>query len=113
MGRRRRSQKSETRAIKSQEDVAAKPLASPRNDPPAREVQTAEQLGLDDATYRMLCELQNRDIRPEDYDLLSRLDESVKPKTLDVNQLQHFPTFNFSRESASADLAQHISCNCS
>lgn len=36
----------------------------------------------DQAFINLLIELQNREITPEDYDLLSQLDCSVKPKTL-------------------------------
>ena len=36
----------------------------------------------DQAFINLLIELQNRDITPEDYDLLVQLDSSVKPKTL-------------------------------
>ena len=32
--------------------------------------------------YNMLMDMQHRDITPEDYDMLSRLDSSVQPKTL-------------------------------
>mmetsp|Transcript_30268 Transcript_30268/g.64413 ORF Transcript_30268/g.64413 Transcript_30268/m.64413 type:complete len:561 (+) Transcript_30268:83-1765(+) len=52
----------------------------------------ASQLGLDIATYRMLLELEQREIQPEDYDLLGRLDESVKPATLSSEQVLLFPT---------------------
>merc|ERR1711907_686057 len=56
------------------------------------EAVLAEQLGLDLATYRMLRQLEQRDILPEDYDLLGRLDESLKPKTLDPDDLARFET---------------------
>lgn len=45
----------------------------------------------DQAFLNVLIELQNRDITPEDYDLLLRLDCSVKPKTLSqakINRLR-------------------------
>lgn len=56
------------------------------------EAVLAEQLGLDLATYQMLRQLEQRDILPEDYDLLGRLDESLKPKTLDPDDLARFET---------------------
>lgn len=51
----------------------------------------AAQLGLDVATYRMLKQLEQRDIMPEDYDLLGRLDDAVKPQTLSPGELERFP----------------------
>jgi hypothetical protein len=56
------------------------------------ELAMAEQLGLDIATYRMLRQLEEREILPEDYDLLGRLDEAVKPATLSLEELHRFPT---------------------
>jgi hypothetical protein len=56
------------------------------------ELAMAEQLGLDIATYRMLRQLEEREILPEDYDLLGRLDEAVKPATLCLEELDRFPT---------------------
>jgi len=56
------------------------------------EADLAAQLGLDLATYQMLRGLERRDIRPEDYELLGRLDEAVKPATLNLEELQRFPT---------------------
>mmetsp|Transcript_108231 Transcript_108231/g.170630 ORF Transcript_108231/g.170630 Transcript_108231/m.170630 type:complete len:600 (+) Transcript_108231:40-1839(+) len=52
----------------------------------------AAQLGLDVETYRMLRQLEQRDIRPEDYELLGRLDDAVKPKTLNIADLERFTT---------------------
>lgn len=76
--------------------AAAEPaVAAP---PPADESSdvdnwlTADQLGLDEATYQALRALAERDIEPEDYELLSRLDEGMKPATLDDDALQRFPT---------------------
>lgn len=51
----------------------------------------AAELGLDEATYRLLKELEAREITPEDYGLLSQLDESVKPPTLSSEELSRFP----------------------
>lgn len=56
------------------------------------EEQLAQGMGLDIATYRMLRQLEQRDICPEDYDLLGRLDETVKHTTLSVKDLLRFPT---------------------
>jgi len=56
----------------------------------AEEAALAAELGLDLATYRLLRQLEQRDILPEDYDLLGRLDESVKPKTLSKEDLNRF-----------------------
>merc|ERR1711924_507729 len=50
----------------------------------------AAQLGIDVATYRMLRQLEERDIMPEDYDLLGRLDDSVKAATLSSTDLARF-----------------------
>jgi hypothetical protein len=65
------------------------------------EAVVAAQLGLDVATYRMLRQLEEREILPEDYDLLGRLDEVVKPATLSLEELNRFPTkvHSESRES--------------
>merc|ERR1712232_1505093 len=38
-----------------------------------------------------LKQLEQREILPEDYDLLGRLDESVKPRTLEVEEVHRFP----------------------
>lgn len=56
----------------------------------------AAALGLDDATVRLLHELQFRDVRPEDYELLGRLDEQVeKPASTlcTVEQVNKFRLF--------------------
>merc|ERR1712124_223313 len=57
-----------------------------------QEVVLAAQLGLDVATYRLLRQLGEREILPEDYDLLGRLDQAVKPKTLSNEDLDLFET---------------------
>jgi len=64
--------------------------------PAVDEAHMAAQLGLDITTYHMLRELEQREICPEDYELLGRLDEVVKPATLDNEQLQCFPTMTYS-----------------
>jgi len=43
-------------------------------------------------TAHQLLELQTRDLTPEDYELLLRLDESVKKKTLTKTQCASFPS---------------------
>mmetsp|Transcript_65552 Transcript_65552/g.152273 ORF Transcript_65552/g.152273 Transcript_65552/m.152273 type:complete len:278 (+) Transcript_65552:64-897(+) len=53
--------------------------------------RAAASLGVDVATFRLLQELQRREIKPEDYELLGRLDESVKRRTLRREQLSRFP----------------------
>jgi len=58
----------------------------------AEEASLAEELGLDVETFRMLRQLEEREIVPEDYDVLLRLDEAVAPKTLAPPQLRRFPT---------------------
>merc|ERR1712232_920559 len=58
----------------------------------SRDALLAAQLGMDEATYKMLKSLETRDIRPEDYDLLGELDKNIKPKTLDAKRLKIFPT---------------------
>lgn len=69
-------------------DALGTSVACPAED----ETVLAAQLGLDVATYRLLRALEQRDILPEDYDLLGRLDESVKPKTLSTDDLTRFAT---------------------
>merc|ERR1719168_486745 len=56
------------------------------------EVALAAQLGMDVETYCLLRQLEQRDITPEDYEVLLMLDESVAPKTLEASQLRRFPT---------------------
>eukprot|EP00042_Codosiga_hollandica_P035608 m.265093 g.265093 ORF g.265093 m.265093 type:complete len:328 (-) comp54678_c0_seq23:126-1109(-) len=53
---------------------------------------SAAALGLDEATYQTLINLQFREINPNDYATLSVLDESVAPKSLDRRKLNLFPT---------------------
>jgi len=59
----------------------------------------AAALGVDDATARLLHELLFRDVSPEDYELLGRLDEQVeKPASTlcTVEQVNEFPVFTVS-----------------
>ncbi|CAD5111091.1 unnamed protein product [Dimorphilus gyrociliatus] len=53
---------------------------------------------LDIELVNLLMELQNRDIRPEDYDVLLRLDETVAPKTVDNATVKSFNTIIVSEE---------------
>jgi len=48
----------------------------------ANNESAAASIGVDLGTYNMLMDLQHRDITPEDYETLRRLDASVKPRTL-------------------------------
>lgn len=50
----------------------------------------APDLGAD--LVNVLINLQHRDLTPEDYDLLLRLDESVAPKTVNKSLLNNFKT---------------------
>lgn len=55
-------------------------------------VLSAADLGMDQETYNMLVALQLRDIRPEDYGVLSALDEAVEKPKLEEGKLAGFPT---------------------
>jgi len=70
------------------------------------EEAAAAELGLDVDTYLMLRELEERDITPEDYELLGRLDESTKPTTLCREQLQRFPTEIYDAAACERALAE-------
>ncbi|CAG5136506.1 unnamed protein product [Candidula unifasciata] len=48
--------------------------------------------GIEGDLANFLITLQHRDLTPEDYDMLLRLDDSVKPKTLSGNVLQKLRT---------------------
>ena len=52
---------------------------------------SAEALGVDVATARLLAELQYRDITPEDYATLGVLDENIAKPTLDESEVQALP----------------------
>lgn len=54
------------------------------------EAPLAAQLGLDMATYRLLRQLEGREIMPEDYDLLGMLDGGVQLRTLNEEDLHCF-----------------------
>ena len=54
----------------------------------------AVSAGVDVATFNMLMDLQHRDITPEDYDTLRRLDSAVQPRTLALDQVDlHAPAW--------------------
>jgi len=59
----------------------------------------AAALDMDVATFRMLRELEGREISPEDYDLLGCLDETVRPRTLDAARLGRFPIVTYCARS--------------
>ena len=63
-----------------------------------------QALGVDAETYRVLIELQFREIKPEDYTTLSVLDETVAAKSLDRKKLNLLPTRQVV-SSAEGDLA--------
>merc|ERR1712048_1142896 len=69
------------------------------------ETVLAAQLGLDVATYRLMRQLQGREIVPEDYELLGRLDETVKPKTLSIEDLNSFAIKTYVAPVASSSVA--------
>merc|ERR1719401_908479 len=71
------------------------PLATSPTEPRLDEACLAAQLGLDVETYRMLRQLEEREIQPEDYELLGRLDDSVRPVTLSYKQVESFPTARY------------------
>lgn len=54
---------------------------------------------LDIELVNLLMELQNRDIRPEDYDVLLRLDDTIAPKTVDFSTVNSFETFKITRNN--------------
>jgi len=69
------------------------------------ETVLAAQLGLDVATYRLMRQLQGREIVPEDYELLGRLDETVKSKTLSTEDLNSFAIKTYVVPIASSNVA--------
>jgi hypothetical protein len=69
-------------------------------------VDMAAQLGLDVATCRLIRALEEREIIPEDYELLGRLDEHAKAETLQISQLHSFSVERYSRPTVRA-----VSCD--
>merc|ERR1719469_313281 len=78
------------RATDASESAAARASMPTLSDTEVSAAATA--LGVDVATYRLLRDLESREISPEDYDLLGRLDEPVRPATLRPEQLKRFPS---------------------
>jgi len=66
----------------------------------------AAALGLDVATYRLLRQLEEREIVPEDYELLGSLDAATKPATLNREDLQRFPTERYEARSVNTEAEQ-------
>merc|ERR1711871_1069803 len=58
----------------------------------------------------MLRQLEQRDILPEDYDLLGRLDESLKPKTLISDDLAQFEITTYTPPPRPAVSLPNSSC---
>jgi len=77
----------------------------------AEEASLAAELGLDVETYQMLRELEEREIEPEDYDVLLELDKSVAPKTLAPPQLRRFPTEVYGLDPADEASADEVLVN--
>ncbi|CAF1935186.1 unnamed protein product [Rotaria magnacalcarata] len=53
-------------------------------------------ISFDDAMIAFLLDMQNRDLSPNDYEMLLRLDECVQRKTVDASALDRLPTTNVS-----------------
>ena len=63
----------------------------------------AASMGVDLRTYNMLIDLQHRDITPDDYETLRRLDSQVKPKTLSRSMLEkHAPCWHIPEKQSEA-----------
>ncbi|XP_045200737.1 uncharacterized protein LOC123554566 [Mercenaria mercenaria] len=58
---------------------------------------------FDSSLVNVLINLQHRDLTPEDYELLLRLDESVAPKTVDKSLLDNFKS-DIVDDSCSGDI---------
>jgi len=59
----------------------------------------AAEIGL---SAQQLLDLQNRELTPEDYELLLQLDASVKPKTISSSIVDSFPT----RKATASDISK-------
>lgn len=75
------------------------PVESARD--PDQDIVAAALLDLDLETYWLLLQLEEREIGPEDYELLGRLNESAKPATLCPDDLRRFPTEIYLPEASS------------
>lgn len=58
----------------------------------ARISAAADEMGVDAETFARLYDMQHRDIGPEDYETLQRLEATVKPKTLQARDVERFMT---------------------
>lgn len=67
------------------------------------DVASADLLGIDVATYRLLRQLEDREIVPEDYELLGSLHAGIKPATLTRADLKSFPTEMYCSAHGAAD----------
>mmetsp|Transcript_24563 Transcript_24563/g.62659 ORF Transcript_24563/g.62659 Transcript_24563/m.62659 type:complete len:237 (+) Transcript_24563:389-1099(+) len=66
----------------------------------------AVSAGIDLLTYNALMDLQHRDITPEDYDTLRRLDTAVTPKTLSPQRLEQLcPSWTMTSAGVGACIA--------
>jgi len=75
----------------------------------------AVSAGLDIFTYNMIMDLQHRDITPEDYETLRRLDSSVQPKTISLEKLEcACPrwTVPATRSATSQGASKELCCIC-
>lgn len=71
----------------------------------------AANMGVDMRTYNTLLALQLRDITPDDYDTLTRLDSSLKPRTLSLPALEkHAPSWHISESMVGADVDARAPC---
>jgi len=87
----RSSDSSRRSSVESLRESLLMPPRFPR--PRLEREAAAAAMGVDVAEYDRLESLQYRDITPEDYDTLRRLDSTVKPKTLASSVVieQHAP----------------------
>lgn len=69
------------------------------SDHPAALLYELKQDDESDDFSRLLVDLQHRDLTPEDYDLLLRLDEKVTPKTVSESALSSFDTLTLESTS--------------
>lgn len=103
----RRSDLEQMRIIIQKEERKTKGAGTVENAKPAPPVASETRHALhsqnapstfaeDQALVSLLISLQHRDLSPEDYDLLLRLDEQVAPKTVSKNLLSSFKTDNAS-----------------
>ena len=71
----------------------------------------ADNLGVGDDTFRALCELEEREIGPEDYDLLSRLHAKASLKTLSPQEVdERAPKFTLDADSSECLVCMSVMC---